>query len=148
MSKIYDVLPSLSSLSLNSTGSRSASLRQLLPPSLQRLVLLSYPIQQPPLSTRQTGQTLYGKGPADIAFTLFCALTFTLLRALVMRYILGGFARWYLVKRGGRAEPGWKGKKERKRREHIVQRFSEQGWSFLYCTYSWSLGFVSYLFPF
>lgn len=148
MSKIYDVFPSFASL--NAT-TRHTSLRDLLPPSLQRIILLSYPVRppaisrlSPPSSTPSSqSQTLYGKGPADIAFTLFCALGFTVLRALVMRYVLGTFVRWYLSRQFGRPEAGWRGKKERKRREHVVQRFAEQGWSFLYCTYSWSLGTVS-----
>jgi acyl-CoA-dependent ceramide synthase len=109
-------------------------------------MLISYPIRNP-LRVASTppqaqAQTLYGKGPADALFVLFCALAFTVTRELVMRYVLGSFARWYLARNHAKDAPGWKSKKERRRREHIVVRFAEQGWSFLYCTCSWSLGTV------
>lgn len=147
MSKLYDVFPSFPSL--NST-SPTPSIRHLLPPALESIMLLSYPIRPSPLSRPASAsiphapapsQTLYGKGPADACFVLFCALAYTVGRELVMRYVLGAFARWYLA-RSGPVGSGLKGKKERRRREHVVQRFAEQGWSFLYCTCSWSLGAV------
>lgn len=143
MSKLYAVFPSFPSLN---SSSPSSSIRHLLPPSLESIMLLSYPvrpIRQPiPSSSASASPTLYGKGPADALFVLFCALAFTIAREIIMRYVLATSVRWYLS-RQSTPPPGVKGKKERKRREHVVQRFAEQGWSFLYCTCSWSLGTVS-----
>lgn len=97
-------------------------------------------------------QTLYSKGPLDLLFSISCALGFTVLRQLCMRYIFGKLARSCLEAedRAARSRRGDKGhatpqalERERRKREQIVTRFAEQGWSFLYCTVFWSIGAVS-----
>ncbi|CAJ0904633.1 7445_t:CDS:2, partial [Entrophospora sp. SA101] len=67
---------------------------------------------------------LYEKGIDDIYFVAFWVLLFTLLRALVMKFILIPISI-----RGGIT------KKKR-------IRFAEQGWSFLYYITFWTLGMV------
>ncbi|WVQ78142.1 hypothetical protein IAT38_000223 [Cryptococcus sp. DSM 104549] len=120
-----------------------------LPPSLHPFILLSYPI--PPSDSHAhlfappptPPPTLYGKGPADFAFVAFWAVAFTLAREFTMARVFAPFVRWYL----GGGPAGVKGmereeKREAKAREHVVTRFSEQAWSWLYCTISWSIGML------
>ncbi|CAH1761661.1 8709_t:CDS:2 [Entrophospora sp. SA101] len=73
---------------------------------------------------------LYEKGIDDIYFVAFWVLLFTLLRALVMKFILIPISI-----RGGIT------KKKR-------IRFAEQGWSFLYYITFWTLGmYIMYQYP-
>jgi acyl-CoA-dependent ceramide synthase len=128
-----------------------------LPPSLRPFFLLSYPV--PPSASRRLlspalgpGPTLYGKGPEDIYFTISCALGFTILREICVRYILRWFALLWLgpvdrVNGSGKGKGRTiKDERERRRlkrkRQHVVTRFAEQGWSFLYCSVFWSMGMV------
>ena len=137
-------------------------IHSLLPSALHPFVSLSYPLSPSPttklrpLSTKRTlqhsFQQLYGQGPKDVYFVIFCALAFTLLREVCIRYIFSSIARGWM-KRVRSKENRLRvknGKKQRamtkiemRREEHTVLRFSEQGWSFLYCTIYWSLGAVS-----
>ncbi|GFZ46296.1 hypothetical protein JCM24511_04543 [Saitozyma sp. JCM 24511] len=128
-----------------------------LPPSLRPFFLLSYPV--PPSASRRLlspalgpAPTLYGKGPEDVYFTISCALGFTILREICVRYILRWFALLWLGP-VDRANGSGKGKgrtikdeRERRRlkrkRQHVVTRFAEQGWSFLYCSVFWSMGML------
>jgi len=141
-------------------------IQSLLPTALHPWVSLSYPVVPPhasqtPLASKIRTATswrhreasaqpqLYGQGPKDVYFVVFCALAFTLLREVTMRYVMSTFARGWL-KRARRKEREKRGEKvrpmtklERRKMEHVVTRFAEQGWSFLYCTVFWSLGVVS-----
>lgn len=141
-------------------------IQSLLPTALHPWVSLSYPVAPPhasqtPLASKlrpatswrhrevQAQPLLYGQGPKDVYFVVFCALAFTLLREVTMRYVMSTFARGWL-KRSRRKERENRGEKvkpmtklERRKMEHVVTRFAEQGWSFLYCTVFWSLGVVS-----
>lgn len=135
-------------------------IHSLLPTALHPFVSLSYPvapsqsslpklripttrIREPPLPQ------LYGQGPKDVYFVAFCALAFTVLREICIRYVLSAFAEKWL-ERARRKEYERKGEKvrgltklERRKMEHTTTRFAEQGWSFIYCTLFWSLGGVS-----
>lgn len=94
-------------------------------------------------------RTLYGKGPQDVLFTITCALAFTLLRELCMQYVFGKLARGCLVAQDEErnkdrpAKVGRAAERAERKREQVVTRFAEQGWSFLYCTVFWSIGAVS-----
>ena len=149
------------SLNMSST-SIPMYIHSLLPSALHPWVSLSYPVPPPYISqsplaklragsnrVRDSSPQLYGQGPKDVYFVIFCALAFTFLRELCLRYVLSAFARNWL-KRTRRKERESKGaqdkpmtKLEKRKMEHVVTRFAEQGWSFLYCTIFWSLGCVS-----
>jgi acyl-CoA-dependent ceramide synthase len=154
-------------------------LQAFLPKSLHPFVTLSYPLPSAPSSlplplrhllssshpaaptgkayTRLaavagTAEKLYGKGPKDLYFAVFCAIAFTVLREIMLRYILSAFARAWLMssyrksKGASKSETGRDRRmkrRDRKKMEHTVTRFAEQGWSFIYCTVFWSMGMVS-----
>ncbi|TYJ54056.1 hypothetical protein B9479_005320 [Cryptococcus floricola] len=122
-----------------------------LPPSLHPFLLLSYPLPPSgelllePLangsSSFSSSGTLYGKGPLDAYFVLFWAVAFTALRWATIHYLFSPIARLLLprLKAIKGQEREWN-RAERKR-EHVVLRFAEQGWSWLYCTVFWSFGY-------
>jgi len=68
-----------------------------------------------------------------------------------MRFVLSPFVKWWV----GSGLMGEKEdrkmsalerrimNRERRRLNHVATRFSEQGWSFLYCSVFWTIGFVS-----
>lgn len=137
-------------------------IHSLLPTALRPWVSLSYPVPPPhftqsPLAKLRIGASrirdaqpqLYGQGPKDVYFVVFCALAFTVLRQICLKYVLSAVARNWLLrtrrkereKKGEKAKPLTKS--ERRKMEHTVTRFAEQGWSFLYCTIFWTLGCVS-----
>ena len=135
-------------------------LQSILPEALHPFISLSYPIPPSPFSippfhsstssssffNSSYPSTLYDKGPKDLYFLLFCALGFTILREITIRYVLSTFARRWLIssrRKDGQGQSGSMGKAEKRNMEHIVLRFAEQGWSFLYCAVFWSLGVVS-----
>lgn len=113
--------------------------------------------------------TLYGAGPADAAFVLFCALALTVLRHVMMKYVFAAFARRHLERRDrrlvaerqaiirGKRKLGASGKggkdgtegippkpMGRRKREYAVTRFSEQGWAAAYPLCTWVFGVVSH----
>jgi acyl-CoA-dependent ceramide synthase len=133
-----------------------SSLQGHLPPALVPFVSLSYPIAATGTFHAPSGNhthdaravTLYDKGPLDAYFVLTCAVFFTILREVVVRCMFRSFARSWLRSNAERArlkegKRRRESKSERRAREHVVTRFSEQGWSFIYCTLFWSLGMVS-----
>jgi acyl-CoA-dependent ceramide synthase len=142
----------------NTSIPSGSAIESLIPPSLRPYLSLSYPVSRTraalTLSSqnhlRHSTQTLYDKGPNDIYFVAFCAVTFTLLREFVLRAVMKPFASYWLASTSRKARkksPTKSGTKETKRelrqREHTALRFAEQGWSFVYCTFFWSLGMVS-----
>ena len=150
--------------------STSRTIHSLLPTALHPFVTLSYPVGSTGSTGGSTGSKLrsistrlrnvnvqpelYGQGPKDVYFVAFCAFCFTILREIAMRYIFARFARWWLESSWRAEQRGKKQQKgaaaagpprpmtkiEKRRLEHTVTRFAEQGWSFLYCTVFWSLG--------
>ncbi|KAI9189228.1 Sphingosine N-acyltransferase lag1 [Blastocladiella emersonii ATCC 22665] len=93
------------------------------------LALPSHPVSVPAGAPRPTGvafagptDTLYGKGPYDLAFIAFGVVVWTLLRAVVIDYVLRPTARYLGCKRS------------------MLDRFGEQGWLVVYYTLSWSVG--------
>jgi acyl-CoA-dependent ceramide synthase len=112
---------------------------------------------------RYTSQTLYDKGWDDVYFVAFCAVAFTVLREIILRGVMKPFASYWLsssarkarLKKAtakmngvdgtgsGSVSPRRETKREIRQRDHTALRFAEQGWSFAYCTVSWSLGMVS-----
>ncbi|KAK4689961.1 hypothetical protein P7C73_g141, partial [Tremellales sp. Uapishka_1] len=134
-----------------STPSFPSLLHAYIPASIQPLLLLSYPVPspsprfytsfKPALHTSTT--TLYEKGPKDVFFVAFCAVALTLLRECTMRWIFGPFARWWVMNdetSKQRTQGVGMTKREKRRIDHVVTRFEEQGWAFLYPTVFWSLG--------
>ncbi|WVO21824.1 uncharacterized protein IAS62_003138 [Cryptococcus decagattii] len=110
------------------------------PESLRPFV--TCPIPSPTLSPTRPAQTLYDKGPQDAYFVVFWAIAFTVLREVCMKGLFSPFMRICL-----RSPPKIKGQereyaKARKKREHIVTRFAEQGWSWLYCSVYWTFGVI------
>ncbi|KAK6902744.1 acyl-CoA-dependent ceramide synthase [Kwoniella mangroviensis CBS 10435] len=144
-----------------------------LPSSLHPFFLLSYPIHPKAHSFLRlastsnhnvVGQILYDKGYKDIYYSISWAIIFTLLRSFTMNYVFQPFASYILDRnrrielkqkkkkiKGGGAEVEVvveESKKEKKHKKHLVTRFSEQGWSMLYCTVFWTLGmFTLYSVP-
>ena len=128
-------------------------LQSILPPALHPFFVLSYPISKSrlhisssfPISrTRLPVETLYDKGFNDIFISISCAIGFTLLREVTLRYVASTFARaWLEASYQYRRESGKLTKAERRKMEHTVTRFAEQSWSFLYCTVFWLIGVVS-----
>lgn len=133
-------------------------IHSLLPTALHPFVSLSYPIAPTPSSSPKLRFTSrirdssapqqYGQGPKDVYFVIFCALAFTLLREVCIRYLLSTFAKRFL-KRARRKSYEARGEKmrsltklEKRKMDHTTLRFAEQGWSFMYCTVFWSLGGV------
>lgn len=115
-------------------------LHSYVPQSLRPFVTLSYPITDP--LAHPSAQTLYDKGPQDACLVLFWALAFTLLREAFMKGVFSPFMRICLP-----SPPQIKGQereyaKARKKREHTVTRFAEQGWSWLYCSIYWTFGVI------
>lgn len=129
-------------MAYNLTASAIPSLiHSHVPESLRPFVTLSYPITDP--LAHPSAQTLYDKGPQDAYFVVFWAIAFTVLREVCMKGLFSPFMRICL-----RSPPKIKGQereyaKARKKREHIVTRFAEQGWSWLYCSVYWTFGVVS-----
>lgn len=129
-------------MAYNLTASSIPSLiHSHVPQSLRPFVTLSYPITDP--LAHPSAQTLYDKGPQDAYFVVFWAIAFTVLREVFMKGLFSPFMRICL-----RSPPKIKGQereyaKARKKREHIVTRFAEQGWSWLYCSVYWTFGVVS-----
>jgi acyl-CoA-dependent ceramide synthase len=141
-------------------------IHSLLPTALHPFVSLSYPVapSHSPLVSKlrittshrpreSVAPQLYGQGPKDVYFVAFCALAFTVLREICIRYVLSTFAKGWL-KRARRKEYEARGEKmrsltklEKRKMAHTTTRFAEQGWSFLYCTLFWSLGAVSDVSP-
>lgn len=124
-------------------------LHSLIPNALHPFLLLSYPVTSSPtfLSTLNPFQTtstriLYDQGFRDVYFVAFCAVAFTLLREVVVRYLLRSFA-WAWLNSGRRKQGERTTKRDLRAREHKATRFAEQGWSFCYVTIFWSLGMVS-----
>jgi acyl-CoA-dependent ceramide synthase len=119
-------------------------IRTVIPPYLRPFVLLSYPVPPPRrlLSFSSPTETLYGQGPEDLCFAAFAAIAFTVLREISLRYILSTIARLWL----GSGHEGLKDerarRRARRRMRHVITRFAEQGWSFLYCTVFWTIGMV------
>ncbi|WVR05031.1 hypothetical protein IAU60_002043 [Kwoniella sp. DSM 27419] len=137
-------------MSYNLTMSSYSSLvHTYLPPSLHPFVLLSYPIPFVPSSPTQIRSypkgttTVYDKGPQDVYFSIFWAVAFTLLRAFTMRFIFAPFARWMIGRPKVKVKGGKEERRELKRREHVITRFSEQAWSWLYCSVFWTLGMIT-----
>ncbi|KAK8869962.1 hypothetical protein IAR55_000532 [Kwoniella newhampshirensis] len=148
-------------MSYNLTSSRLPTLvHTYLPTPLHPFLLLSYPVR-PHLSffqrtskhlsvTSTSSPTLYSKGSKDLCFVIFWALAFTLARAFCLRYVFAPFVRWYLGATPAGHEHAQNGKahlakgerKERRRKENIATRFSEQAWSCLYCSVSWTIGMI------
>jgi hypothetical protein len=114
----------------------------------------------------------YDKGPNDALFVIFWAVTFTILREALMRWVYRPFARWYLCRldikerernRSVRMQERKQlqagsekveievmerteerlSKKEQKLRDRVIVRFAEQAWTCTYATVFWCLGFVS-----
>ena len=131
-----------------------STIHSTLPPSLHPFFLLSYPVR--PSTSRLTSlfestkpETLYSKGPEDVYIVITCAIGFTILREFTMRYVLSPLAR-YLIDRPPPNAKSLTRPEERLRRRrvrHLVTRFAEQGWSFLYCTAFWTIGGVSLTHP-
>ena len=124
-------------------------LHSLIPAALQPFLLLSYPVSSYPafLSTIKSFQpngptTLYDKGAQDFYFVAFCAVTFTTLREVVVRWVFRSFAWSWLSwrERKGERISG----RQLRLREHTATRFAEQGWSFCYCSVFWTLGMVDH----
>ncbi|WWC85313.1 uncharacterized protein L201_000175 [Kwoniella dendrophila CBS 6074] len=107
---------------------------------------------------------LYDKGIKDIYLVISCAIIFTLLRSITMNYVFAPFAN-YIITRNKNLELlqsspvkskvkiksiqyTEESKKEKKKRNHTITRFSEQAWSWLYCTVYWTIGmFTLYSVP-
>ncbi|WRT66955.1 uncharacterized protein IL334_003920 [Kwoniella shivajii] len=90
---------------------------------------------------------LYDKGPKDLYFVFSWCIIFTLLRSFTMIYVFQPFANHILTKesKNGIIKES---KKDKKKRHHNVTRFSEQAWSWLYCSIFWTLGmFTLYSIP-
>jgi hypothetical protein len=102
----------------------------------------------------------YGKGPKDALFVLFCAIAWTVLREVTMRWVFQPLMRQRLKqldttskkkrKNGSEKNGDVNGgevtasrKREIRLREKTVTRFAEQGWAFSYCVTFFSLGIVS-----
>ncbi|WWD15763.1 hypothetical protein CI109_100185 [Kwoniella shandongensis] len=143
-------------MSYNLTTSTLPSLVQTyLPTSLHPFLLLSYPVR-PHVSFLHRAKTtplpvLYDKGPKDVCFVIFWAIAFTLARAFCLRYVFAPFVRWYLGHhrylnehhhQNGDVIKAKEEMKERRKREHLATRFSEQAWSCLYCCISWTIGMI------
>ncbi|OCF35255.1 acyl-CoA-dependent ceramide synthase [Kwoniella heveanensis CBS 569] len=122
-----------------------------LPERTHPFVLLSYPIPYHPTPSQSFKQqqriypigthTLYDKGWKDVYFSIFWAIAFTILRAVFMRFVFAPFVR--LISGRPPKGDGREQRKERKRRKHVITRFSEQAWSWLYCSIFWTLGVVT-----
>ena len=130
-----------------STDTLPHLLHSLIPSALQPFFLLSYPVSSYPafLSTlkpfRPAGPTiLYDKGSQDFCFVAFCVFTFTILREVVVRWVLWTFAWSWLswTEQKGERISG----RQLRVRQHKATRFAEQGWSFCYCSVFWTLGMV------
>lgn len=110
-----------------------------LSPRLRRLVSLSYPV----------GGGLYGKGNDDLYFVGACAVAWTVLRHVLMVYILSPLAAAVIpvetISKSASRTPALLRHEQRlvaKRRQHNISRFAEQAWGMLYCTAFWSIGMV------
>jgi very-long-chain ceramide synthase len=86
-----------------------------------KFLFLSYPVQKSP-----SDEILYGKGYWDIAYIFFWVLVLTFVREFTMQYLLKPFGLYAGIK---------KNKK--------LTRFMEQGYIFIYCSISTSVGAVS-----
>ncbi|WWC69626.1 uncharacterized protein I206_103569 [Kwoniella pini CBS 10737] len=162
-------------MSYNMTTSTIPSfLQSQLPHSLHPFFTLSYPIHiksntffhSSTITTSNNGEILYDKGYKDIYISFSCFLIFTILRYLTMDYIFSPFSN-YIIQRNKilelQSQFKEKGKgngkinlktferenrKDRKKRIHTITRFSEQAWSWLYCTVYWIFGmFTLYTIP-
>lgn len=122
--------------------------------------------QSPTASNRSASNQLtraYGKGPKDALFVLFCAIAWTVLREVTMRWVFQPLMRQRLKqldarsmkkkKKNGSEKNGLANggevptasrKREMRLREKTVTRFAEQGWAFSYCVTFFSLGIVSH----
>ncbi|EIW69517.1 hypothetical protein TREMEDRAFT_30795 [Tremella mesenterica DSM 1558] len=150
MSTTSSSILSLSSFPTSLFSSHSITFVHKLPPPLQPFFSLSYPI--PPLPPQNLSNddptipytTLYSKGYKDACIVITCAVGFTLLRAVLIRYVFSAFPRWWLDPGRHSIKKEMNSEREerltRRRREHIVSRFSEQAWSFCYCAIVWSTG--------
>lgn len=118
----------------------------MVPEFLQPLLLLSYRIPSSRIASLHAPSTapqLYGKGPKDVLFVIFWAVAFTTLREVLARFVCGPFARRWISSDADGKTKGGLSKKEKRRQQHVVTRFSEQGWSFFYYVVFWSFGMVS-----
>ncbi|CAG8554873.1 1466_t:CDS:2 [Funneliformis caledonium] len=83
-----------------------------------KFLFISYPVQQSP-----SDEILYVKGYWDIAYIFFWILVFTFIREFTMQYLLKPFALWAGVKT-----------------KRKLTRFMEQGYIFIYCSITTSVG--------
>lgn len=107
-------------------------------PTLRAFFLLSYPTEQ----VSPQGETLYIKGPRDLALVATALVAFTILREVCMRLVL---APLFVYLSGVKARTEKLGSREMRVLQRAAVRFSEQGWLVLYYSAYWSLGMYIFL---
>lgn len=90
---------------------------------LKPFLTISYSL---PLRTEDRGLQRYGKGPKDLCFLLFYIVVFSLIRQSAIRYLITPLAKQW----------GIKGQRK-------LDRFTEQGYAFLYWGTASAIGLVS-----
>lgn len=90
-------------------------------PTLRAFFLLSYPTEQ----VSPQGETLYIKGPRDLAFVATALVAFTILREVCMRLVL---APLFVYLSGVKTRTEKLGSREMRVLQRAAVRFSEQGW--------------------
>lgn len=99
----------------------SAAMDVLTSPTLRPFFLLSYPTEQ----VSPQGETLYLKGPRDLALVATALVAFTILREVCMRLVL---APLFVYLSGVKARTVKVGSREMRVLQRAAVRFSEQGW--------------------
>lgn len=127
-------------------------------------VSLSYPIATPAHPDSFPNSSYYRNGPLDLCLVVALIAVMAVLRDVLRINIFEPFARWKLTRdaqwtKDNKANIAANGNgngnghatvlyekltlKERKKLEHAVTRFAEQGWQFTYAFVAWAYGFVS-----
>jgi len=139
----------------------SPSFSHLLPAFLVPFLSLSYPTDTPLNLDSFPHSPYYNTGPLDACFVITCIAVMAILRDAIRLGILEPFARWKLsadLRRkiephshrfaNGNGTHNANGhisrisKRESDKMHRSVLRFAEQGWSALYYSVQWTLGFV------
>lgn len=138
--RVQDSLPPTPALSLFSSPPLSR-------PSMDAFWTLSYPVQagSPPTSSPSPvapSETLYLKGPRDVAVVFTCFLLFSALRELSTFLVFKPIARRWVPDAGGggtseeraatASRKGRTAERDTRSRSKASVRFAEQGWSVLY----------------
>ena len=93
-----------------------------LPNPLEPLLFISYPL---PLQKHDERRQRYGKGPRDLAFLAFYVIVFSFIRQIAVNQVVRPLA----VKGGITGE-------------RRIERFTEQGWAFMYWSTASIIGLV------